>query len=116
MLGNARNILVPRDGYSIAVFLEPLALYVQTDCGTIDSIALPASLGSGADGKLAVTPAPTEMCAFYRLRLTKTSTERPGKGFAVEGAPVVRSAFEFKVESGRPTTVVVRYHGRAMVE
>ena len=94
--GPAMRTVTPRDAYRIAVFIEPLGLYLTSQCGTFASLAVPAEALGGGSGKppvgarakpsaLAVTFAPSPHCPRLRLVLTKTAKARPGSGFAVEG-------------------------------
>ena len=127
--------LIPRDAYRIAVYLEPLGLYINSQCGTIDSIDLPAGALAGppvalrepqgssnyaaADSLAAVTTersfsvsfAASPHCARLRLTLTKTARMRHGSAFAVKGASQVRGAWEIKpnTAAGDATTVHVAY-------
>ena len=64
---------------------------------------------------MAVTFAADPPCTSLRLRLTKTSTARPGTGFAVEGAKLVRGAYEVPPSKGKPTDVTVTYSVRGRV-
>ena len=49
-------------------------------------------------------------CATLRLKLTKTAAARPGSGFAVEGAALVRGAYEIvPTAAGAPTVSHVTY-------
>ena len=93
--------LIPRDGFGINVFVEPLALYMQAECGTIKSVILP-ELGSevgaaSAPMSLRVVFHATKICARLRLRITKTSASRPGSDFSVLGVGVVRVRGGFEI-------------------
>merc|ERR1712146_305205 len=36
------NLIVPKDAYRIAVFFEPIGLYMTSECGTFASASVPA--------------------------------------------------------------------------
>jgi len=94
--------ILPRDGYRINVFLEPLALYVQAECGTFSSVLLDRSSQT-----LTVKFAADPICNKIRLRLTKTSPKRPGTGFAPSPSlPLVRGAFEVPLAAAGTEAVV----------
>jgi len=106
--------IVPMDAYRIAAFLEPLGLYLTSECGLFASITLGGKSGDAHDGAdaraLSVTFGEGAPCSHFRLVLTKTAQARPGSGFRVEGASLVRGAYEINpAPDGRPTTVQVAY-------
>lgn len=113
--------LTPRDAYRIAVFLEPLGLYLTSQCGTFASLTVAArvldlphrshgSSSAPSTSSLTVVFAPSPHCSTLRLRLNKTAAARPGRGFAVEGAPLVRGAYAIQpASSGGTTAVKVTY-------
>jgi len=96
--------ITPRDGYRIAAFLEPLSLYMQAECGVFSSIKF-----EPAEQKITAVFAADAPCTALRLRLTKTSTARPGTAFAVKGAKLVRGAYELPPAKGAETPLVVTY-------
>ena len=91
--GGGARMIEPKDGYRIALYLEPLGLYAQSECGTFAS----ATLDEGAR-TLAVefTADSAALSDRLRLKLTKTAPARPGSGLAVDRAALARGA------SGRP--------------
>jgi hypothetical protein len=115
--------IVPRDGFAIAVFIEPLGLYITSQCGTIASVRLPAGSyqrarkvpkGEGSarllqTRSLSVTFDADGPCEYFRLVMSKTSASRPGSGFSVDGAPLVRGAFQVKPAASGQTTAEVSY-------
>ena len=104
--------IVPKDAYRLAVFLEPIGLYMTSECGQIAAVDLPTATqaGAGASAQLSVTFSPSPICDTLRLRLTKTAQKRPGSGFAVAGATLVRGAYQIKpAAGGKGTTVKVTY-------
>lgn len=102
----APHRIVPRDAYGIAVFLEPLGLYLTSQCGTIAAVVLPATDGSAKGGaSFSVAFSAGAPCEALRLVLTKTAKVRPGTGFAVEGASLVRGAYEVAPVAGGGETI-----------
>ena len=115
--------IVPRDGFGIAVFIEPLGLYMTSQCGSIASVGLPAgsyrrvsaTASGGGEGhalqarSLTVTFETGGPCEYFRLAMNKTAASRPGSGFSVHGAPVVRGAFQIKPAASGHTTAEVSY-------
>ena len=98
--------IVPKDAYRIAVYLEPLGLYLTSQCGTFSAVAV----GMGSARDLSVTFAPSPHCKHLRLCLSKTATARPGSGFAVKGAALVRGAYQIEpAVGGAETQVQVTY-------
>ena len=82
---------MPKDAFRIGVFLEPLALYVQSLCGRIANLTF-APAARTID---VAFDADDASCVTRRLKLSKTSAARPGRGFAVGGgAKLVRGAYE----------------------
>ena len=102
-------------------FLEPLGLYMTSECGQFAKVELPSlesrfssSSGSGSNsggGSLSVTFAAAAECDKFRLKLTKTARARPGSGFAVAHAPLVRGAYEIAPAAGGGATVVTVTYG-----
>ena len=124
--GGPAVAIIPRDAYSIAAFLEPFGLYLTSECGKIGSIELPTTAavprhvaGGAAAAPSAASDAPRERtlrvtfrggaapCEMLRLKLTKTALSRPGSGFAVAGAPLVRGAYQLAPAAGGADTVAV---------
>jgi len=105
--------IVPKDAFAIAVFLEPLGLYLTSECGTFAAVELPPAAkrrSSDSATSLSVTFAAGAPCPNLRLKLSKTAASRPGSGFAVEGATLVRAAYEIEpAAGGGETTVTVSY-------
>eukprot|EP00325_Prymnesiales_sp_UTEX-LB-985_P031060 CAMPEP_0174740054 /NCGR_PEP_ID=MMETSP1094-20130205/72619_1 /TAXON_ID=156173 /ORGANISM="Chrysochromulina brevifilum, Strain UTEX LB 985" /LENGTH=739 /DNA_ID=CAMNT_0015943689 /DNA_START=33 /DNA_END=2252 /DNA_ORIENTATION=- len=102
--------IVPRDAYQIAAFLEPLGLYLTSECGLFTSISLGDAHGSAPQRALSVTFGEGAPCSRFRLVLTKTAKARPGSGFRVEGSSLVRGAYEIDpAPSGQRTTVQIAY-------
>ena len=101
-------LIVPRDAYRIAVFLEPLGLYLTSQCGTIQSVELPAGTPN-ANSTLAVTFDAAAQCEYLRLKLTKTAKARPGSGFEVVGAQLVRGAYQITPSPHATTVAHVTY-------
>ena len=108
--------IVPRDAYRRAVYLEPLGLYLTSECGQLAAVLMPSDAKASADpagstsAQLTVTFSPSPICAHLRLRLTKTAHKRPGSGFAVAGATLVRGAYQITpAAGGGETTVEVTY-------
>jgi len=100
--------LTPRDAYRIAVFLEPLGLYLQALSGTISEVTFAPS-----KRRIDVTfaaPSDAAPLAPCRLKLTKTARGRPGSAFAAVGHKLVRGAIEIPSASrGAETLVRVTY-------
>ena len=96
----------PKDGFRAAVFLEPVALYLQAECGTFSTVSIDTTSRTITIHFSADAP-----CLKLRLRMTKTSEARPGKKFApTPAAPLVRGAYEIApAGAGTETTVVVAY-------
>jgi len=88
--GGGGVAIEPRDAYRISAYLEPLGLYVQSECGRFSRLVY--------DGRQSVQvefeAGSAQLCAVQRLKLTKQALQRPGTGFAVRGAPLVRGAYE----------------------
>jgi hypothetical protein len=104
--GTATPVLVPRDAYRIAVFLEPIGLYLTAECGTISAVTVTFA----PEVPITVTFAAGAPCASLRLKLRKTAKARPGSNFAVEFAPLVRGAYEIKpAQAGKETKVTLSY-------
>ena len=111
--------IVPRDAFAIAVFLEPLGLYMTSECGTFAAVDLPAAATgrrartpptATSSSSLIITFAAGAPCPHLRLKLTKTAEARPGSGFKVDGAPLVRGAFQIIPAAGdEETRVTVSY-------
>jgi hypothetical protein len=120
--------IVPRDAYGIAFFLEPLGLYMTSECGTFASADLPATAARPAaaaaaaakakasgeamgTAQFAVALGGSAHCPYLRLKLTKTAQARPGSEFAVEGAQLVRGAWQIDVapDAAGETSVTVTY-------
>merc|ERR1711957_718735 len=103
----------PQDAYRTNVFLEPLALYLHAEAGTIDHVIL-----DHAKGELSVTFSPAKTLGYsnLRLRLEKTSQARPGADFVVAGSPLVREAYEVTPSGiGQETTVSIMYNSGMIV-
>ena len=102
--------IVPKDAYRIALYLEPLGLYLTSQCGTFAAVDIPTgALGDQPQGgtrQLSVTFAPSPHCEHLRLTLSKAATARPGSGFAVEGATLVRGAYQIEPALGAVETQV----------
>lgn len=123
--GLSSGLILPRDAYRIAVYLEPIGLYLTSECGTLQSVAAPplvtASLSDGSNltastaaagtpAMIAVTFDANAPCTKLRLKLRKMASARPGLGFGVVGAWEVRGAYEITPAAvGTPTLVQVSY-------
>jgi len=100
-------LLTPKDGFRINFFIEPLALYMQAECGTLSSLKFDPT-ARRIDVNFTADPP----CHTLRLRLTKTSSARPGDHFGVLSpkAPLIRGAFQIPVAaSGMETTAKIGY-------
>jgi len=91
------SVITPVDSYSLNVFLEPIALYIQTDAGTIGEVEYNAGSKSVTLTYAAVTN-PTYSAARFRMK--KTSTARPGNQFTVTGATASRGGYALPSSSG----------------
>ena len=84
------------DSYHIRVFIEPIAMYIQLDTGTIDTVSMDMK------DKTITVSMDTDNAPTYtqrRMRIDKTSTDRPGTNFKVvspSSAVMVRNAWQFK--------------------
>jgi len=126
--GHGKQQLLPKDAFAIAAFLEPLGLYLTSECGTFDHLTLstplhrapvtaakpsqakPGHATPQAQQRFHVTFAAGASCASLRLKLTKTAQARPGSAFAVTGAALVRGAYEITpAGAGEQTTVEVTF-------
>jgi len=90
-------VITPVDSYSLNVFLEPIALYIQTDAGKISEVIYDAGSMTVTLTYATVT-SPTYSAA--RFRMTKTSSARPGTGFTVSGATSSRGGYVLPSSSG----------------
>ena len=97
--------ITPRDSYRNRVFIEPLALYLQAQAGTFESVELDVagrSLRVVFDVNSTSTIAPFTK---LRLKLDKTTPTavRPGTNFRVvrpASAAVVRAAYVIDPSAG----------------
>lgn len=81
--------LIPTDSFHRNVFIEPLALYLSTEAGTIQELVFDSK-----SKQITITFATPAPCSRFRLKLRKTAAARPGSNFYVDGAALVRGAFE----------------------
>ena len=126
--GHGQQQLLPKDAFAIAIFLEPLGLYLTSECGTFahltmrtpllrapappaePSQAKPSQATPHAQQRFLVAFAADAPCATLRLKLTKTAQARPGSAFAVTGGALVRGAYEITpAGAGEQTTVEVTF-------
>ncbi|XP_065177352.1 uncharacterized protein LOC135808135 [Sycon ciliatum] len=104
--GNGTVSILPRDSYHINAFLEPVALYIQAEAGTIASLSVNLQKRMATVQFTESSAEVHNMFSMFRLKLTKTSKDRPGSGFAVDGAELVRGAFAIKPSSGTTTATI----------
>jgi len=91
------SVITPADSYSLNVFLEPIALYIQTDAGIISEVLYDAG-SSSVTLTYAAESSPTYSVARFRMK--KTSTARPGTTFTVSGATASRGGYALPSSSG----------------
>ena len=103
---NDTRKIVPVDGYRIALFIEPLGLYVQSQCGAIASAALDVK---AARLDLTFDASAAALCHVARVKLTKTARDRPGVGFRVAGGRLVRGAYEVALGRDGATEAVITW-------
>ena len=101
------GVLTAKDAYRRAFYVEPLGLYLQSECGEIAAVtyagaAAPLTVEFGGDYAL---------CAKLRLKLTKPGAARPGSNFTVAGAPLVRGAYEAAPPTSGVATMTVTHGG-----
>jgi len=84
-------IISPRDSYHNQLFIEPLGLYIVAEAGTVDTAELNLLAKT-----ITITFETGSAAAFTnrRLKLQKTAASRPGSGFSVKNAKLVRGAYE----------------------
>ena len=108
----AFQLITLEDAYRIAVFLEPIGLYITSQCGQIISVGAPPPkplVAEGSTVSIALTFDKAPHCPMLRLKLTKTAMAKPGKSFVVSGAKLVRGAYEMEPVKGGTTTVKLQY-------
>ena len=99
--------LVAKDAYRRAFYVEPLGLYLQTECGEIAAVTY-----AGATAPLTVAfGGDYSLCPKLRLKLTKPGLKRPGANFSVVGATMVRGAYELAPPSSGVATMTVTHGG-----
>jgi hypothetical protein len=97
--------LAPKDGYRVTMFIEPLGLYLQSECGAFSMLTL-----DRAAQLVLATYEPATHCPTLRMRLTKTARDRPGVNFRVSGARSDRGAWSMSpAANGGETAVIIRY-------
>lgn len=97
--------LAPKDGYRVSIFVEPLGLYLQSDCGAFSALTL-----DRAAQLVLATYEPATHCPALRVRLTKAARDRPGDNFSVPGARLERGAWSMSpAANGGETVVIIRY-------
>jgi hypothetical protein len=109
----ARVTIVPRDAFGRAAFLEPLALWLEAQAGTLAQLVL-CKASRTITVTFAAPPAEGASYDVLRLALTKTSKARPGADFKVEGAALVRGAYEIVPDpQGGETSASISYAAAA---
>jgi hypothetical protein len=98
--------ITPEDAYKTAVFVEPMALLLQADCGRFAGVVWKAHAR-----KVLVQFEAGTICIKFRLRVTKTAEGRPGSGFVVSSAAELkRGAYEIKpAAAGKTTEATISY-------
>ena len=102
---HARTRIALRDAYRIAIYIEPLGLYITSQCGTISAVEIPKV---AAATYILVAFDKASHCDKRRLQLSKTAKARPGQSFRVEGANLVRGAFEMDVNASEVVRIIFR--------
>jgi hypothetical protein len=102
--------IVPRDTMRRRVFIEPLALYLVAEAGVFESIQLDmAAMKLTVNFNATEGPGSSAPWSKLRLKLDKTSATRPGNNFQVEGASLVRGAYEVAPAAGKSTSAFVTW-------
>ena len=99
--------LTPRDSNHINAFFEPVALYMQCEAGMFSNFEVNVKGKQIAVTFSAATEGKEHLFSMIRVKLTKTSNDRPGSNFAVKGAELVRGAYAITPASGGAATTVV---------
>lgn len=98
-------VVTPRDSYRRRLFVEPIALYVEVEAGTIASASIDI-----AKKTIVIKFDPVAQSeggapfTKYRVRLTKTSDARPGSKFVATPGTLTRGLYE--IETSHPSTTI----------
>lgn len=118
---NGNLYIIPRDTYHIRAFLEPLGLWMVAEAGRIASISLPWPLSSSSGSVTIEFESSNSTAAMaglsiapynsLRLRIEASAPDARPYSFSVNGASLVRGAFEItpNPNSGINTDVVIQW-------
>ena len=103
-------VVTPRDSYRRRLYVEPVALYVEVESGTIATATINIAKKTVVLHFDPVPAAPAAAAAAaapftkYRVRLTKSSNARPGSTFTVAKGTFTRGLYE--VDTSTPTATI----------
>ena len=104
---NGTTLLLPRDTNHINAFLEPIALYMQAEAGSFASVSINLAKRMLEVRFSETTEEAHQLFSAFRLKLTKTSKNRAASDFTVQGASLVRGAFEIEPAGGSGMTAAI---------